>query len=275
MKKAARKKVLIIGGTGLVGGAIAKILKPDYQVIITSGHHEIEDGYVLPVEDTELLEKIIQNEKPDIVVSSIVGDFHSQLVFHKELARLLRSTGAKLLFISTANVFDGDLSHPRFENDRPTPESQYGMFKRDCEHLLQEEIPDQLIIFRLSTVWSPDCARIRQLREYENQHEKIVTYDGDMINVTFADQIGHYAKYVLDTNLRGIFHVGSKDMVNYYEFQKLVCDRLNIEYPEFEIEKIAQPAFQAVIPGRKEIPESMQLSIAEVLELLGDKRAIV
>lgn len=37
------KKVLLLGGTGLVGRAIERNLRGVYQVVVTAGHHE-SDG---------------------------------------------------------------------------------------------------------------------------------------------------------------------------------------------------------------------------------------
>ena len=38
------RKVMILGGTGLIGKAIAEHLKDNYEIIIVSGHHEINQG---------------------------------------------------------------------------------------------------------------------------------------------------------------------------------------------------------------------------------------
>ena len=50
-----RKKVFIIGGTGLVGRAIKESLAQTYEVVVTAGHHEVAGGYQLQAEDTDRL----------------------------------------------------------------------------------------------------------------------------------------------------------------------------------------------------------------------------
>lgn len=263
-----KQKVLLIGGTGLVGSAIKDNLSQDYQVIITAGHREVEDGYQLRAEDTDYLLEILEKENPAIVISSIRGDFQAQYEFHKVLADWFSEKSRKLLFISTANVFDGDLSQPWTEEAQPNPESDYGKYKRDCEAMLMKKLPDQLIIFRIPSVWAPDCPRIQMLREYSASGEPMVTYPNDYVNVTLADQVGAYARYVLTNDLKGIFHVGSVDTVDYYEFQKMVCSLLEIRLPAFVLEDIPEKVFQAVIPARTEIPASLQLTVSQVLQAL-------
>lgn len=263
-----KQKVLLIGGNGFVGNAIKNSLEQDYQVVITAGHHEIKDGYQLAVEDTDALLTVLDKEKPDVVISSIRGDFDAQFRFHETLADWLKGKSKRLLFVSTANVFDGDMSQPWTEDAQPNPKSDYGKYKRDCEKMLADRLPNYLIIFRPCGVWAPECPRIQQLRKYSSTGEPMVTYPKDYVNVTLTQQIADYAKYVLDHNLRGIFHVGSVDTVDYHEFQKMVCNLLKIKLPVFEPVDIPEKVYQAVIPTRKEIPDTLQLTVSQVLNAL-------
>lgn len=187
-----RNKVLVIGGSGLVGNAIAAALQEDYQVIPTAGHHKAENGCCLSAEDPERLLEILEQENPDIVISSIRGDFQAQILFHTELAHRDHSRS-------------GELHH---------------------------------------------------------------TYSGIMVNVTYAKQIGIYAKYVLDHNLHGIFHIGTLDTVEYFAFEKMICQALDIQSPKFEVKETEPAVFQAVIPARKDIPDDLQMTVDQVLAAL-------
>lgn len=265
-------KVLLIGGSGLVGKAIAAALQKDYQVIATAGHHETERGYCLPAEKPERLLEILERENPDIVISSIRGDFHAQILFHTKLAHWLAGKDKRLLYVSTVNVFDGDLSRPRTEKDSPSPESDYGIFKRDCEAMLSESLGNRLIIFRPATVWDFDCPRVRQLKSHSCSGELHHTYSGIMVNVTYAKQIGTYARYVLDNNLGGIFHIGTTDTVDYFTFEKMVCETLDIKPPKFEVKETRPAVFQAAIPARKDIPDDLHMTVEQVLATLRQQK---
>lgn len=261
-------KVLLLGGTGLVGKAIYKALQDDYRIVITAGHQDIDGGWRLAAEESERLLSILNKEDPDIVISSMRGEFRAQLEFHTVLANWLAGRDKRLLFISTANVFDGDLSRPHTEMDSPVPDSAYGIYKRDCEVLLQDRLLDQLIILRPSAVWSQGCPRLSKLRECSRTGEAIPANRGTVINITLAEQIGWYVKYVLDENLTGVFHVGTTDTVDYFEFQKMVCETVGIQLPQFVYESENEVAFQAVIPMQRSIPENLQLTVAQVLHAL-------
>ena len=263
------KKLLLLGASGLVGQTLVDALRETYRIIPAAGRQTPEGGYRLPAEEPDRLLEVLEREDPEIVVSAIRGSYQAQTVFHERTAAWMAGKNKRLLYVSTANVFDGDLSRPWTEADPPCPESEYGVFKRDCEELLRKKLGDQLVIFRLAAVWSPDCPRIHALRTHSRNGELHHTYRGDAVNITLARQIGDYAKYVLDHDLRGVFHVGTTDMTDYFDFEKMVCDVLRIPLPEFETEEPEGQAYQAVLPARREIPDELQLTIAQVLAALG------
>ena len=94
-----KQKVFIIGGTGLVGRAIKESLTQAYEVVVTAGHHEVEGGYQLPAGDLDALISILEKENPDVVISSMRGDFQAQYRFHETLADWLGGKAKRLLFI--------------------------------------------------------------------------------------------------------------------------------------------------------------------------------
>ena len=89
------KKVLLIGGTGLVGRAVKDSLSQEYHVTVTAGHHEVEGGYQLPAEDTDTLISILEKENPDIVISSMRGDFQAQYRFPDQIMENTRGTARR------------------------------------------------------------------------------------------------------------------------------------------------------------------------------------
>ena len=199
------KKVLVLGGTGLVGKRIVDSIKDTYEVIITSGHHKVDNGYMCLVDDITGLSKILVVEQPDIVVSSLRGDFNEQMQFHEALAEWISVRKKKLIYISTLNVFDGNLSAPVDEKTMPYSESEYGKFKIECEKMLQQKVKDNLAILRLGAVWDKECKRIELLRKSAEEGSVIETYTGLLFTQTLATQVGEYTKYILDNSLMVFF----------------------------------------------------------------------
>ena len=263
-----REEILLIGSSGLVGRALEEGLREGYRIVPAAGHQVPDGGYCLTAEEPDWLREVLGWEEPDIVISTIRGDFGAQMRFHETLADWCAQKDKRLLYVSTSNVFDGDLSRPHTEADPPTPESEYGVFKRDCEEMLYRRLGERLIIFRLAFVWTAGCPRIRALKAHSQTRERHRTVRNDAVNVTLARQVGDYARYVLDHDLRGVFHVGTTDTVDYFAFEKLVCEALNIAPPAFDVTEAEPQAYQAVLPKRKEIPAELQLTVAQVLDEL-------
>lgn len=259
-------RIMILGGTGLIGKAIAKRLEDKYEIIIVSGHRQVDQGYTCPVEDTERLLDILNRDDPDVVISSLRGEFDAQLKYHDQLGRWLKEHGKRMIYISTLNVFDKDTSKPVDETSLAEPESEYGIFKLQCEKMLMKHLGDNLAIIRPAAVWARDCKRMVQLRDCSANGKELKTYPGLMFTITLADQLGEYVDYILENNLSGIFHVGSEDMVDYNGFEMMVCDRLNIPYPKFEVIEVEQPAYQAFLPTVRDIPSGMRRTIADILD---------
>ncbi|MCM1216162.1 MAG: sugar nucleotide-binding protein [Lachnospiraceae bacterium] len=266
-----KRKVLLIGGNSLVGQAITEGLGDCCQIVPTAGHHTPENGYQLAAEEPDKLMEILSREDPEIVVSSIRGDYQAQMKFHRMLAQWIAEKQRRLLYVSTANVFDGDLSRPWTESDVPMPGSEYGCFKRDCEVMLGNLLGKQLIIFRLAAVWNAVCPRVQQLKLHSRSEEPHPTYPDYTINVTFAKQIGEYARYILDYDLCGIFHVGTVDTIDYSSFERMVCQALQFRPPQFTAETETGKKVFAILPARKEIPDSFQMTVSDVLAALSSQ----
>ena len=134
--------------------------------------------------------------------------------------------------------------------------------------MLQQEVKSNLAILRLGAVWDNDCKRIEQLKKSDEEGSAIETYTGLMITQTLACQVGEYTKYILDNSLHGIFHVGAEDIVDYHQFELMVCNRLHITCPKFQIKEMTKPAYQAFLPSIRDIPLELRLTVNDVLDAI-------
>ena len=129
------KKLLIIGASGLVGKALALQCKNEFEIYgtyYTSSTNLSEDKqFHLNIQDTEQLKSILNHVDPDIIISCLHGDFEQLMAFHKRLVNELNKTSL-VYFLSTTNVFDGDLSRHHNELDEPISKSEYGQYKIQC-----------------------------------------------------------------------------------------------------------------------------------------------
>ena len=70
------------------------------------------------------------------------------------------------------------------------------------------------------------------------------------------------------SGLRGVFHVGTRDTSDYTGFLDRLSTLLGLPRPAYMVERNRVPAYQAVLPGRGELPEHLHLSVEGVLRSL-------
>ena len=116
-----KKRILILGATGTVGTAIYRQLsqEKDWEIWGTYCSSKQKDSSMLrfSVEMPDKIHSLLGQVRPDLVISSLRGNFDRQLTVHESIAGYLSANGGKIIFISTANVFDGNCKKKHYEND--------------------------------------------------------------------------------------------------------------------------------------------------------------
>lgn len=87
---------------------------------------------------------------------------------------------------------------------------------------------------RLPQVWGKDSPRMKQLIKSLKNNERIEVYPRLFYNTTTAGMIARKTAYILEHNLKGIFHLASEDTINYKEFYSELAKKLGFSNPEFE-----------------------------------------
>lgn len=212
--------ILILGASGMIGNAIFQNLSMEYAVYGTYCIHRPEMSvnrfFRFDVSDKSKWAVILQTAKPDIIVSCLRGDFTDQENRHKELTEYLLKTCGRLIFLSTANVFDGYPFEPHSENDTPYPASGYGQFKYRCEQMLQESLGNQVAIVRLPRVFSR--VRVQTLLEKQTPGQVFPLYSNLFMSANTDQNVAKEIRFIIERRLSGIFHLTSKDFVSYQDF---------------------------------------------------------
>lgn len=266
--------VLVLGASGLAGSAIAKALQADGHTVSgtyrtpSSGYDGGSAMFCFDLNQPHSVLPLLEQTRPDVVISCLRGDFDRQLQAHGLAADFLRQHDGKLVYLSTANVFDGDLSRPHYEQDALCSDSTYGQFKIACEQLLRDRLGDNCIILRPPEIYGRDCPRLRALTSSARPGSSVRTYENLSVNYATDAQIARWTVFILKHDLRGVFHVGTRDVSDYTAFLDRLSDRLGLPRPVYSVTRSDTPAYQAVLPGRDNIPAALQLSVDDVLVCL-------
>jgi dTDP-4-dehydrorhamnose reductase len=269
-------KILILGGSGLVGKALINEFKHGYDVYGTYSSKFItnlpEDRqFQLEVQDISTMIEIISSIQPDSVISCIRGEFDQQLKFHKELAEVLQNMKSNLYFFSTTNVFDGDFSKLHTETDLTIAESDYGNFKIECENILKDILDERVKIIRIPAIWGKDSPRWNSMKESIKKNNVIDAYSNLECNNLSDVQLAIQLRYIMEHNLKGIFHFCSVDTMTQSQFYEQLFNSMGAEMNLLKnntYQDISNTYYFALKSTRDDIPDSLQTTNREIISYL-------
>lgn len=225
------QKLLVIGASGLIGRAIIEECKNDFEVYGTYHYNKTElpseKQFQLGLQQHGKLKEIIRSVQPDIFVSCLRGEFDQQLEFHAQLALELQNTQSRLYYFSTANVFDGDFTKHHVETDIPVAESDYGNFKIKCENTLKQILCERAVIIRIPAIWGKESPRMNLIREGMEGNKTIDVYSNLECNNLLDTQLAKQLRFIIEKDLKGIFHLGSEDMMTQESFFEALIEALS------------------------------------------------
>jgi dTDP-4-dehydrorhamnose reductase len=270
------EKILILGGSGLVGRSLINEFKDGYEVYGTYSSKLItnlpeDKQFQLDVQEISKMIEIISSIQPDSVISCIRGEFDQQLQFHKELAEVLRNIKSNLYFFSTTNVFDGDFSKPHTETDTTIAESEYGNFKIDCENILKDILVDRVQIIRIPAIWGKDSPRWNSMKESIRNSNVIDVYSNLECNNLSDVQLAIQLRYIMEHNLKGIFHLCSVDTMTQSQFYEQLLKSFEGEVGLLKYNTYLDSNnnyYFALKSTRDDIPDSLQITNHDIISHL-------
>jgi dTDP-4-dehydrorhamnose reductase len=234
-------KVLILGASGSIGSVLFNKLSNLYDVYGTYNRNNPDViNYVnlrkYNIADYEVLDAMLDNIKPNLIISSLTGDFEQQLNAHKRINRFLYETSGRCIFISSANVFDGSPNGSKTEADTPYPISAYGKFKVSCERIIQNNLGNQCLIIRL-----PRTLSLKDIDSEIVQVEQNKSLFSNLyMSYNSADNVTEAIVYCIEKNKSGILHLTSDDYMLESDFMKTLLSfhRKNLSYTYESLTKI-------------------------------------
>ena len=232
-------KLLVLGGSGLIGNALLKNSKNEFDILTTfyKNHISIKNvrsfQYSFP-NDLNNLRELLEKEKPDVLVNTMGYsniDFcelnkSDTEMLHVEvtekICKICENIGTKQIFLSSDYVFDGEKGNYS-EDDVPNPVNYYGLSKLKAEQLILKNSINTVI--RTSVIYDWDYrARFFNSVIKNLQNNQEINATTDVYNsVTFLDNLVESIFKVITLNQNGIFHVVDSACVNRFEFAEMIA----------------------------------------------------
>ncbi|MFD1095835.1 sugar nucleotide-binding protein [Salegentibacter chungangensis] len=265
------EKILILGASGFIGNALYKELCSYFDTHGTyhTGNRAFEQNHQFHHYDldTENIDILLYNLKPTVIISAVRGNFNAQLAAHYSIISYILHHDSKLIFISSANVFDAFTNFPSYEYDKTLSQSIYGRFKIKVENALLRLPNHKYNIIRLPMVFGSGSPRIKELRQLIDLDQAVEVFPNVVINVTDIEKVTQQIHYIINRKKEGVFHLGSRDLVHQKDFIEDICKELEIEAPLFKnVYDSNNDRFLAVLPKDNLLPKNLQISVQEVVK---------
>jgi len=160
-------KVLVTGGSGLLGGKLRDILLENNYDVYTTYYPayptDTEKQYLLDITQKNDVDSVIKKITPDVIVHTAALTNVDECEIHKDLAdniniqgtkniaEVVKTIGSKLIYVSTDYVFDGKKGLYT-EEDHVHPINHYGVTKLKGEDVVRS-IVDDCVIVRTSVIY--------------------------------------------------------------------------------------------------------------------------
>lgn len=274
MEKDLKKhRILILGASGYIGNAIYKELGPYFRTFGTyrTPNKEFNNNkqfFHYNVEEDDVYE-ILEVCKPTIIISALRGDFQAQTIAHQHIAEYALEFSSKIIFLSSANVFDAYSKYPSYEIDKTLSHSIYGHFKIKIENLLLRLPKKQVAIVRLPMIFGVNCPRIQEIKQLISDKESVEVFPNLIMNVTLDKKVTQQIHYIINRNKYGIYHLGSTDLVHHDEFiQDIIANLTEEKVTLKHVFTTNEDRYLAVLPKFNKLPKHLQITSAKVLEEL-------
>lgn len=264
-------RILIIGGSGFVGNAIYKELAPYYDVHATylqdkAAHRKNKHFHEFDME-TDLIEDLLDKLQPRFIISAVRGNENSQLYLHDRLISYIKNNSCRLLFLSSANVFDRFTNYPSYEYDKTFSESIYGRLKIKIENRLLRLPVNKYVICRVPMIFGAQSPRVKELKAQIEKGVAIEVFPNVVINATYIDKLAQQIHYLINRRRRGIFHLGSKDLIHHSDLIKEICHEISEKKAVFKSVFDSNDDRQlSVLPKDNLLPKHLQLTIEHVVK---------
>ncbi|MCM8901624.1 dTDP-4-dehydrorhamnose reductase [Caldicoprobacter algeriensis] len=260
-------EVLVTGARGQLGYDVVERLKE------LNIEHIGVDKEEFDLTDEKETKEFIKSYKPDVVVHCAAYTAVDKAEDEKELCHAVNVLGtryvaeackeidAKMLYISTDYVFDGEKEGPYEVDDQPNPINYYGLTKYLGERKVQN-ILQKYFIVRISWVFGKNGSNFVKTMLRLGQERKEVRVVCDQVgSPTYTYDLARLLCEMIQTDKYGIYHATNEGYCSWYEF---ACEIFKTAGMDVKVIPIKSNEY----PTKAKRPANSRLS-KKRLELMG------
>lgn len=273
-------KVFVTGASSTPGYKIVlEFAESGYQVYAQFFTHEIpniEDvtKIRLDLRNYAKIVEILNEIKPDIIIhTSAISDvdlcevdkylaWSVNVEASHVIAKKAKDFNAKLVYLSTDYVFDGERGLYR-ENDVPAPINYYGLTKLIAENIFSSATNNHIIL-RTSQIYGFGMGRVNFARfviDALSKGQRIKALTDQWLSPTLNTLLAKAIKGLVEGNHVGLFHVAGERMSR-YEFARIIAEKFGFD------ESLIEPITMDEISFRAKRPRDSSLDSSKAKNVL-------
>lgn len=230
-------KILITGANGMLAKEVKEKFTEGNELITT-------DAADLDITDEKAVFNFVNNLEPDYIINcaaytavdkaeecyeladKVNGDGPANL------AKAAKSSGAKLVHISTDYVFGGDLdvSKDYNEDDKKSPVTVYGKTKLHGEQGIESNM-EEYYIFRTAWLYGIGGNNfVKTMTKLGSTRDEINVVSDQHGSPTYAKDLANIIYQAIEKQIPyGIYHATNQGYTTWYEFTKEILSEQGIE----------------------------------------------
>jgi len=220
-------KIILIGGTGMLGTDMKAQLETSGHAVISPSHQDLDitsenaiEETLSDYKDTDFLincaayTKVDDCEKKQPLAFDINGKAPGYL------AQFCKENKMPMIHFSTDYVYDGTKNSPYNENDPPNPINVYGASKLEGEQSVQNTL-DQYYIFRVQWLFGNHGWNF--VETVKNATTPLSIVDDQKGSPTSTKDLSEWVAAVLSAKPNwGIYHLANSGYTSWYEFANAI-----------------------------------------------------
>jgi len=271
------KRILVTGGSGLLGSKIVRLGRSNNQVIPAYFRESLFPNSVrIDITDKQEVFQTVQKIKPEIVMHTAAETNVDKCEKERDwawkanaeatgnLAEICGKMSIKMLYVSTDYVFDGEKGSYA-EEDAPNPVNYYGLTKLKGEELLKKHCSD-FVIARTSVLYGLHPRKLNfatWVIESLKRGKPIQVVDDHFNSPTLADNLAEALLETAEKDFKGVYHMAGSERISRYGFSLKIAETFGLD--SSLIKPIKMSELKAWVARR---PRDSSLSINKSQEIL-------
>ncbi|MGD0034332.1 dTDP-4-dehydrorhamnose reductase [Paenibacillus illinoisensis] len=223
-------KVLVTGANGQLGRDVVLLLEKEGHSVLACDRDRMD------ITNQAQCNEVISSYHPEVVVhcaaytavdaaeTDIDGAYKVNAVGTRNVTVSAEKAGAKLIYISTDYVFDGNSLNPYQEYDDTNPQSVYGKSKRAGE-LLVQSLSSKWFVVRTSWVYGLYGNNfVKTMLKLGQEKPKLQVVHDQKGSPTYTVDLAGFILELMQTEMYGVYHASNSDTCTWYEFTQAIFE---------------------------------------------------